>query len=319
LKSRVPLQFLAALSLVLAGCRDDETQSASDEPPPIEIKAALQPAQAMTILAQVDGQVRTLSVREGAKVAANEMLVQLANPAVERDAEVARTQLAYLESRRNRGTRPAPAPAPAAPRDNLEITAKILELRRDRLEKMRALRKSNDITARELEHAEIEYLAALRDYNNERRGSTIAPPPAPIDDRELRRIEEEKSAAEARFAAERRALLRITSPIAGVVTRVHVAPGQAVFPRDAIADVADTATIHVRGEVAPELLRFLRPGMSVDVKVLSVPPRTFADEIEYVLPVQGESRSAMIVVTIPNPDGSLQPNTQAMITLRSLK
>ena len=60
--------------------------------------------------------------------------------------------------------------------------------------------------------------------------------------------------------------------------------------------------------------------MKVDVKIFSVPPRTFADEIDSVVQTQaGESRSALVVVTIPNPDRSVQPNTEALITLRSLR
>jgi len=134
------------------------------------------------------------------------------------------------------------------------------------------------------------------------------------------RSEREKAAAEEKFATERRALLQIAAPFAGTVMRVHVIPGQAVFPRDPIADLADLSTVQVRGDVAPELLRFLRPGMHVDVKVFSVPPRTFADEIDYVIPAQQtESRAAVVVVTIPNPDHSAQPNTEALITVRSLR
>lgn len=305
------------LSLLLAGCRKDEVSAESDAPPPIEIKATVHPAQSMTVVAQIDGQVQGMPLREGAKVVANQEILELSNPAVERDAAIARAHLDWSEARRRRGSQP-PRPATAPPRDTLEITAKILAVKQQRFEKMRALRKSRDITARELEHAEVEYLAALRDYNNERRAAAVIPP-APSDDRELLAIEQGKNAAEARFAEQRRSMLHVTSPIAGTVTRLHVKQGQAVFPRDPIADVSDVATMHVRGDVAPELLRYLRPGMRVDVKVLSVPPRTFAEEIDSVLPVQGESRTATVVVTIPNLDGALQPNTQALITLRSLK
>ena len=182
---------------------------------------------------------------------------------------------------------------------------------------MRQLRKTNDITTRDLEVAEIEYLAALRDYNHERHSAVITP--SGLDDTETIRIERAKLTADEKFAEQRLALLHITSPIAGVVTRLQVSQGQAVFPRDTIAEVSDLTTVQVRGNVAPELLRFIRPGMRVDVRVMTVPPRTFADEIKYVIPVTGtapESRNATVVVTIPNPDGSLQTNTDALITLR---
>ena len=143
--------------------------------------------------------------------------------------------------------------------------------------------------------------------------------PSIAGDTETTRIERERLLAEEKFAQQRLALLHITSPIAGVITRLQISEGQAIFPRDAIAEISDLTTVQVRGNVAPELLRYIRPGMRVDVRVMTVPPRTFADEIKYVIPVTGstpESRSATVVVTIPNPDGALQTNTEALITLR---
>jgi multidrug resistance efflux pump len=312
---RIVLFLLAVLAAFLLRCRQSETRA--EEPPPIEIKATVHPARSATITAQIDGQVQTIDVREGDAVTANGRIVELTNAVVERDAAVARAQLAWIETRLRRGGR-APVRVAARPRDNVDITARILEVKQQRLEKMKQLRKTNDITAREVEQAEVEYLAALRDYNQERRGS-IGPSPA-TDDMELLRIEHDKTAAEEQFATQRHALLQITSPIAGTVTRVSVTQGQAVFPRDPIAEVSDVATLHVTGNVAPELLRYIHAGMPVQVKIFSVPPRTFADEIDYVVPVQGsgsDSRTAMVVVSIPNPDRSVQPNTDALITLRT--
>jgi multidrug resistance efflux pump len=318
LKRHTLLPLLLLLPPLLSHCRQDEIRANSD-PPPIEIRATVQPSQSMTINAQMDGQVESVAVREGTAISAGAPLVQLTNPIVERDAALSRAQLDWIDARLRRGGRPRQV-ASARPRDSFEITAKILQLRQQRLEKMKQLRKTNDVTARDLEQAEIEYLAALRDYNNERRVVVSGAPTG--DDIELLRIERQKVSAEGRFAAQRQSLLHITSPIAGVVRRLHVTQGQAVFPRDPIAEVANVTTMHVRGNIAPELLSYIRPGMRVDVKVLSVPPRAFADEIEYVIPVQGtgpESRSATVIVTIPNPDGSLQPNSEALITFRSLR
>jgi multidrug resistance efflux pump len=310
--------FLVTLvTAFLLYCKQNESRA--DAPPPIEIKATLHPAQSMTITAQIDGQVRSIGAREGTKIAANGELVELTNPMVERDAAVARAQLNWAEAKMRRGGR-STSPTDTRPRDSLKVAEKILELKRQQFEKMKQLRNTNDITARELEVAEIEYLAAQRDYDQERRANAGAPR-AP-DDKELLRIERQKSIAEERFASQRKSLLHITSPIAGTVTRLYVNVGQAVYPRDPIAEIADVATLHVQGNVAPELLRYIKPGMRVEVKVFSIPSRTFVDEIEYVVPVQGaaaESRSAMVVVTIPNPDGSLQPNTEALLTLRSLR
>ena len=268
----------------------------------------------MTITAQVDGQVRTLPVAEGATVAANDVVAELANARIDRDVAFARAQRELIEARLNRGGAPASAANPRA--GSLAITARIVEVRRQRLEKMRQLRRTNDVTSRELEQAELEYLAALREYNERRLSPVVAADP------ELLRIERDKFAADERLAEERQGLLTVATPISGVVTRLHVILGQFVSPRDPIAEVSDSSTLHVRGQIAPELLRYVRPGLPVDVRLLSVPVRAFADQIEYVVPITapgGQSRGATVVVTIPNPDGSVQPNTDAFITLRSLR
>jgi multidrug resistance efflux pump len=318
-EGRVLLSLLFLAPALLLHCRQDDMRAGSD-PPPIEIRATVHPAQSMSISAQIEGQVESVAVREGAPVEAGGSIAELSNPAVERDAAAARAQLAWIDTRMRRSGRPA-ATTSGRPRDTLEITARILEVKRQRFEKMKQLRRTSDITARELEQAEVEYLAALRDYNNERRVFAVGPAVV-TDDPELLRIERQKVAAEEKFAVHRQSLLRVTSPIAGVVTRIQVAPGQNVFLRDPIAEVSNLSTLQVRGNVAPELLRYVRPGTRVDVKVFTIPVRTFADEIDAVIPVQGagsESRAATVVVSIPNPDGSLQPNTEALITLRSLR
>jgi multidrug resistance efflux pump len=253
-------------------------------------------------------------------VSAGQELARLGNPAVEREAVSSAAQLEWLDARAHRTPRPGTrTPAPSATDD---IPARILEVRRQRFEKMKALRKSGDITERELEQAEVEYLAAKREYDLVRHAASPGALPATGEDRELLRIEREKALADQRFATQRKELLRIVSPLGGVITGVHAAKGQAIFPRDPIAEVADVTTLQVRGDVAPELMRYLRPGMPVNVRIFSVPTRAFSDEIEYVVPVQGagsSSRAGTVVVTIPNPDGALQPNTQALITLRSLR
>lgn len=301
--------------VVVAACRQNEVIGSA--PPPVEIRATLRPAQSVTVSAEVDGRVESVAVTDGSTVAADTPLVILSNPAIERDAVATRAQLEWIDARLARASGKQ-APVRTAPRDGIEIAEKILELRKKRFEKMKALRRTNDITARELEQAEIEYLAALRDFNNERKVFSGAP--ASIDDTELLRIERRKVAADEALARERLSLLSIESPIAGTVSRLSAVPGRVVHPGDPVAELSDLGTIHVRGEIAPELLRYVKPGMRVEVRVLAVPVRTFADTIEQILPAgDAGGRGAVVVVTLPNPDRSLQPNTDALITVRSLR
>ena len=315
---RFAITVLAILPAFLLQCRQDDTRA--DEPPPIEIKAAVHPAQSVTITSQIDGQVTAVNVRVGAMVAPNAPIAELSNPTVERDAAVARAQLDWVETRIRRGGAAAPRTVSHPRKSNsTDLTARIVELKRQRYEQMKQLARTKDITKAELENAEADYLGALRDYNDRRGLTGAVVTPASTDDVALLRIERDKTAAEEKFATQRKSLLTITSPIAGNVTRINVVPGQAINPRDPIAEVSDTSTLSVTGNVAPELLRYIRAGMPVQVKIFSVPPRTFADRIDHIMPVGSgtDARTATIVVSIPNPDRSLQPNTDALITLRT--
>ena len=99
----------------------------------------------------------------------------------------------------------------------------------------------------------------------------------------------------------------------GVVTRVAVRLGESIFPRDPIVQIANTTNVEVRGLIAPELTRYARAGMPVEVKIFTVPPRRFTVPIKNVLPGNG---GATLVVEVPNPDGVLQEGQTAVVTVK---
>ncbi|MEA2464313.1 MAG: hypothetical protein QOJ98_2060, partial [Acidobacteriota bacterium] len=80
-------------------------------------------------------------------------------------------------------------------------------------------------------------------------------------------------------------------------------------------EIVDSKTARVQAQLAPELLRFVRAGLHVDVKLMTIPPRRFREPIARVIPPGGEGGSS-IIVNIPNPDRMLQPGTPAVITIQ---
>jgi HlyD family secretion protein len=326
----LPIVAATLFALLTAGC-GREGSGAGAAPPPIEVHGTVRPAQTATISAPIDGVVTSVAASEGGTVAAGALVVQLANASVERDAAVAQAQLDLIDARLRRSGRPArgtargtptAASASAASGSALAISTRILDLRKERYEKMKALRGTNDVTAGDLQQAEVEYLAALRDYDNERRvtqSAPIVPASVAADDSELLRLERQRLLAEQKFAMYRQSLLAVRAPFAGVITRVHARQGASVYPRDPIAEVADLSTLQVRGGIDPELLRYVRPGTHVDLKILSTPVRTIAAQVETIVPAPPGSPQTTLpemVITLPNADGSLQPNTDAIITVR---
>lgn len=175
-----------------------------------------------------------------------------------------------------------------------------------------ALRRTQDVTAQELEDAENEHAWAVRDYLNERgSGGAVA-----SSDRTGLYAELEKAQAEESLARERRSSLKIKAPISGAITGIKVIKGQTVYTRDSLFDIADISRVEVRGEISSDLIRQVRPGMPIEVKVFTVPTRTMQTKIDHVVPMQSGGAASVVVVVLPNRDNLLRPNTPARMTVR---
>lgn len=307
---RAPTAFLCVAVLLLARCGDDREAVAAGVPN-VEIRAQVAAAQTATAVATVDGRVATIEVSEGAVVQPGQLIATLANASVERDLAHARAQVALAEQRLREARKPIAQRLVLGDAGARERAAKqILENRQTKRDRYRELFKTRDVSRQELEDAENEYAAALRDYLNERERASVK---VIETDTSLLQLELEKAKAEEAFVNERKSLLRVVAPIEGVVTRVHARLGESIFTRDPVAEITNNKTVDVRGAIAPELMRYVRPGMPVEVKVFTVPPRKFTVPVKAVVPGGG---GATLVVDLPNPDAVLQAGQQALITVK---
>ena len=299
-----------AASVLAIGCRDEGDAAAADSAK-VEIRAQVASAQTATAVAMVDGRVTTVGVTEGARVSAGQVVAMLTNAALERDLANVRTQLALAEARLRQARKPAGHSRAAAAGDARQrATAEILRNREAKRARYRELFKTRDVSREELENAENEYAAALRDWHAERERATMT---VAQTDTNLLQLELEKAKADEAFVMERKAQLTVAAPIAGVVTRVHARPGDSLFMRDPIVEISNNSTVTVRGRIAPELVRYVSAGTPVEVKVFTVPPRKFNVAVKAVVPAAGE---ATIVIDLPNPDAVLQTGQQALITVK---
>jgi multidrug resistance efflux pump len=301
--------------MFVASCRERQ-EAVAAEVPALEVKAEVAKPQTAAVVAPYDGRIDAVRVTEGAAVKAGDVVMTISNPTVERDLAYTRAQLALAEYRlrnANAPRRSAPASEPNND-DRIRAIENIARSRKTRLDRYENLYKTRDITADELENARMEYAAAERDLAAERNVRQRAEMVQPTDPG-LLRLDLEKARAEMAVVEDRKRQLTVVAPIGGVVTRILASTGETIFPRDPLFEVTNASTLDVRGLVAPELLRHVKPGMPVDVKVFTVPPRRFTAAIRNVVPPT-DSGGATIVVPITNPDGVLQPGTPATITVR---
>ena len=299
--------WLFALLLSAFACAD-RSESGTLAPHSVDLKAEVTASRVASVTAPFEATVRRVAVREGQSVNAGDVLLELSNPEVERNVEVARAQTEYAEARLRAAGQPTPHKSAEA------AAMRIVALKKSKLERYQSLFTTHDVSLQEVEDAENEYAAATRDLINIRNAAPAAP------QTRIAEIELQRARADERLAESRLQTLIVRAPIAGVVTRLSATEGRDAAARDPLAEVTALSLLDVRADVAPDLLRLAPPGTPVEIKVLSVPPRVFLDKVAYVVPsrpnAQGEARAA-IVATIANPDGALQPGTPATITIHT--
>ncbi len=120
----------------------------------------------------------------------------------------------------------------------------------------------------------------------------------------------ESAVADARarltLAREQLGKATVRSPLAGVVSRKAVAPGDTVLPGSELYTVVDPTDMRLRASVAAERLAELAVGAPVTFTVKGYPGREFAGDIERINPVADSlTRQVEVYVTIPNAGGEL--------------
>jgi multidrug resistance efflux pump len=285
----------------------DERQATATDPPRIELRATVANPQTASAVASIDGRVATLTVSEGAHVTQGQLLATLTNPSIERDLAYARAQVAVAEQRLRDARKPIATSlilGDAGARER--ASQEILKNRESRRDRYRELYASHDVSKEELENAENEYAAALRDWLGEHERASMKVVNA---DTSVLQLELEKAKAEQAFVADRKTLLNITAPLAGTITRVPVHLGDSIFTRDPVAEIANTSTIEIHAPIAPELTKYVPPGTQVEVKVLTVPPRVFRVPVKSVA-------NGTLVVEVPNPEGAVVGGAGAVVTVK---
>lgn len=304
---RVAGTLLSVLAWTLStGCADKPEVAAADVPR-LEIRATVAAPHTASAISAVDGRVATLLVSEGSAVRQGAVIATITNAAIDRDIAYAKAQVAVAEQRLREARRPIAQSlilGDAGARER--ASAEILKNREAKRDRYRQLYASRDISKQELEDAENEYAIALRDWLVERERASQK---VIQTDNSILQLELDRAKAELAFANERRALLEVRAPISGVVTRVAARPGETIFPRDPVVEIANNATVEVRGTIASELQRYVRNGMPVEVKVMTVPPRRYTVPVRNVLP-------GTVVVELPNPEGVLTAGQSAVITVK---
>lgn len=113
--------------------------------------------------------------------------------------------------------------------------------------------------------------------------------------------------ANLRLAREAHTRLSISSPIAGVVTKRHVEPGETVLPGQALLEVADPASLYFDAAVADRGAPRVRAGQPVDLTFDGLKERRLTGRVQQLLPpTDSQRRDFRLRVSLATDDPQLR-------------
>jgi Cu(I)/Ag(I) efflux system membrane fusion protein len=116
--------------------------------------------------------------------------------------------------------------------------------------------------------------------------------------------------------------LTLYSPANGYVVQKMALKGMRVMPGEKLFDIADLSTVWVISDIYEYELPMIKTGQKALISLSYLPGKELPSTIEYVYPaLAGDTRTAKVRFTMPNPDGRLKPqmftNVEMKISLGS--
>ncbi|MGZ9722067.1 efflux RND transporter periplasmic adaptor subunit [Rhizobium miluonense] len=114
------------------------------------------------------------------------------------------------------------------------------------------------------------------------------------------------------------ASMTYTSPRDGVVLERVATAGMMAKPGDVLFRIADISNVWVIADVPEYDLASVRIGAPAEVKIRSLPGRTFEGTVDLVYPeVNMQTRTTRVRIELPNPDGVLLANMYADVEIEA--
>jgi RND family efflux transporter MFP subunit len=105
----------------------------------------------------------------------------------------------------------------------------------------------------------------------------------------------------------------ISAPIAGIVAKRHVLPGEKVSPEQQVLTIVDIRTLELAGTVGTHEVGRLKPGMPVQVQVEGI-SEAAAGRIARIAPAaEPGTRSIGVTIELPNPKEALRAGQYALV------
>ena len=326
-KSRIPFisAVLALAVLASPGCRksaDGENQ--------VNVSGVIE-AVKTDVQAQAQGEVETVAVKEGQKVAKGDLLCTINADKLKIQLDQVRAGIAGATARRQLARIGTKKEIIAVAKTQVEITAKQLEIAGKDQQRFARLLAEGAVSQTQKEKADLALKAAQEQAKGAKENFDMA-----VRGREKEEIDMTQADLDGLLAQEQyllRALkdTEVRSPVAGVVEVKSVERGELASPGTALFSLIDLSQTYVKAYVPEKYLGRLKLGAAVAVSCDSYPGRAFKGAVDFIASeaefapknVQTQEERLKLVYMVKsyleNAAGELKPGMPVDVVVRFAK
>jgi Cu(I)/Ag(I) efflux system membrane fusion protein len=111
--------------------------------------------------------------------------------------------------------------------------------------------------------------------------------------------------------------LTIYSPASGYVVQKMAVQGMRVMPGEKLFDVVDLTSLWIVSDIYEYELPYIKVGQTARIGLSYFPGKEFSAQVDYIYPsLVGETRTAKVRFTVPNPEGALRPQMFTNVEIR---
>lgn len=288
--------IIAAVAVLAAACHSTEAEEARPTlsvgavetvavatlPSTREVSGTIRPAVTSVLSSKVPGNVTRILVREGDRVRAGQLLLELDA----RDLDQQRQAAVAGSQEADQGIQGAAAALDAARASH--------QLASTTYERYRTLRERGSVSPQEFQEVETRWTASKADLQRAESGLAQA------------RSRGSQAHSSARAAATLHGFSRITSPIDGFVARKFIDPGTQAMPGMPLLTIEQTTGYRLEASVAADLLGSIRRGDTIAVEMPEHGLVLDGTVSEIVPSVDATTRTALLKIALPD-DPGLRP------------
>lgn len=249
----------------------------------------------VVLKAEVKGVLKKLNIKEGQKVRAGEVLVEL-------DDTPYRLQLEQDEAIRLKALSELLLDRLFQQPETGSDTADL-----DSLKKAEAAYLKAEAAYKEGLISQAEMEIARRDYELALIGSGLKRDEIIAASKGL--TQAEISVKKARMELEK---TRITAPFSGTITQIKVAPGESIEIGREICTLVDLSELKIEARVLETLIGKIKVGREADVRFSAYPGRVFPGRVAAISPlVSPNEKTCSVYIHLDNPSGEIKPGMHA--------